>query len=69
MAAPKLISQEDRARSQGTHGSAGGQLNTEVRSRATGHVVMPEPTCAGGVVQSYSLRGSTWMHVMLFVLA
>jgi hypothetical protein len=44
--APKLSSQEGRARSQGTRGSVGAHLNTEVRSRVAGHVMAPEPTSA-----------------------
>jgi hypothetical protein len=47
VAASELTSQEGRARSQGTRGSAGAHLSTEVRSGAVGHMVAPEPTSAG----------------------
>jgi hypothetical protein len=46
MAAPKLPSQEGRARSHGTHGSTGAHLIKEVRSRAEGHVAAQELTSA-----------------------
>jgi hypothetical protein len=40
------LPQGGRARSHGTHGSAGAHLGREVRSRAEGHVVVPELTSA-----------------------
>jgi hypothetical protein len=59
MAAPELYSQEGRAWSPGTHGSAGAHLSKEVRSGAMGHVAAPELTLA-------RRRGSelrdTWWH-------
>jgi hypothetical protein len=45
--APELTSQEGRARSQGTCGSIGAHISTEVRSGATGHIVASEPTSTG----------------------
>jgi hypothetical protein len=50
VAAPELPSQEGRARSQGTRGSARAHLSTEVRSGAAGHVAAPELTSQEGVV-------------------
>jgi hypothetical protein len=47
MVAPELTSQEGRARSQGTRGSARAHLSTEARSWAAGHMVAPEPISAG----------------------
>jgi hypothetical protein len=47
MAAQELPSQEGRAQSQGTRGSAGAHLSTEVRYGGAGHVVAPEATSAG----------------------
>jgi hypothetical protein len=47
VAAPELPSQEGRARSHVTRGSAGAHLSTKARSEATGHVVAPEPTSTG----------------------
>jgi hypothetical protein len=58
----------DEARGHGPHGSTGAHLSREMRSGAVGYVAAPEPNSAGGVVQTYSLCGSTWMHALLLVL-
>jgi hypothetical protein len=56
-------------RGRGTRGSTGAHLGKEVRSGAVGHMVVPKPPLLqGGVVQSYSIRGITWMHALLLVL-
>jgi hypothetical protein len=60
VAAPELPSQEGRAWSHGTHGSAGAHLSTEVRSGAAGHVVALEPTSAGRCGPKLQLM---WQHV------
>jgi hypothetical protein len=47
VAASELSSQEGRAWSHGTRGSAGAHLGRNVRSGAAGHMAAPEPTSAG----------------------
>jgi hypothetical protein len=47
MAAPELFSWGGRARSHGTHGSAGAHLGREVRFGTAGDVAAPEPTSTG----------------------
>jgi hypothetical protein len=44
MAAPELPSQKGRARSPGTHGSAGAHLSKEAKSGATGHMAASKLT-------------------------
>jgi hypothetical protein len=47
MTAPELSSQEGRAWSNGTHGSAGAHLGREASPGAEEHVAVPEPTSVG----------------------
>jgi hypothetical protein len=62
VAAPELPSEEGKAPSRGTRGSAGAHLSTEVGSGATGHVVAPELTLSRR--QGPELR-DTWQHQSL----
>jgi hypothetical protein len=57
--APELPSQEGRAQSHRTHGSAGSHLSKEVRSGAEGHMAAPELTSSRR--QDPELR-DTWQH-------
>jgi hypothetical protein len=59
MATPELPSQEGRAQSPGTCGSARAYLSKDVRSRAAGHVTAPEPTL---VRRRGSELRDTWWH-------
>jgi hypothetical protein len=78
VAAPELSSQGDRARSHGTRGSAGGakkcaaasELNSARRWGPEPRDMwqLRSPPLQGGVVRSYSLCGSAWMHTLLLVL-
>jgi hypothetical protein len=60
MAAPKLSSQGGEA---GPCGSAGAQLDREVRSKAEEHVAAPELSSRGGRAQSYGTHGSARTHL------
>jgi hypothetical protein len=51
-----------------TRGSTGAHLSKEVRFRAAGHMVAPEPTSAGRCGPKLQLRGSVWIHALLLVL-
>jgi hypothetical protein len=58
VASPELPSQEGRAQSPGTRGSAGAHLSKEARSGAAGHMAAPELTSARR--RGSELRDTWW---------
>jgi hypothetical protein len=60
--------QGDEARGHKPRGSTGAQLSNEVRSGPRDTWRLRSQPLQGGVNRSYSLCGSTWMHVLLLVL-